>query len=381
MREKRFFFPILTAALLICALLSGCGASEGISRPAESPIPISSMKLDFAENFSVDYYEGGFKLISINDGSRYLVIPEGREAPEALAEGAVPLRQPVNDIYMANSAAMCLFDALERLDTVRFSGTKAQGWYVENARLAMEKGDIVFAGKYSEPDYELLVGGGCPLAVENTMINRSSEVRDKLTELGIAVITDQSSLEPHPLGRTEWIRLYAALLDEEDKAEEVMKEQKALLSEAQSAGKSGKTAAFFYISSAGRVVARRSGDYIPKMIALAGGEYAFDDPQDTDLKNSSLTLEMESFFDMAKDADVIIYNGAMDAEPGDLADLLSKSPVLDGFRAVKEGNVWSTGRDFYQLSTDLGQMIRSMSMIFGGEADGLDEVPFLRRLK
>ncbi len=381
MSKKRPFPLIITASLLICSLLAGCGASAGPGKTAEPSVPVSSMKLDFAENFSVEYYDGGFKLISISDGSKYLVIPEGKEAPKDLAQGAVPLKQPVKDIYMANSAAMCLFDALGRLDAVRFSGTRSEGWYVENARIAMEKGEIVFAGKYNKPDYELLVGGRCMLAVENTMINRSSEIRDKLAELGIAVITDQSSLESHPLGRTEWIRLYAAILGEEDKAEEVMNGQKALLAEAQSAGKSGRTAAFFHINTAGRVIVRRSGDYIPKMIALAGGEYVFDGPDSEELKNSSVTLEMESFFEKAGDADVIIYNAAIEGEPQDLAEVLSKSPLLDEFKAVKEGRVWCTGRDFYQLSTDLGQMIRSMSMIFSGEADKLDEVPFLRRLK
>lgn len=62
------------------------------------------------------------------------------------------------------------------------------------------------------PDYELILSGGCGLAVESTMVNHVPEVREKLEELGIPVLIDQSSYESHPLGRTEWIKLYGALL-------------------------------------------------------------------------------------------------------------------------------------------------------------------------
>ena len=36
------------------------------------------------------------------------------------------------------------------------TGTQASGWYIENAVKAMDDGKIKF-GKYSEPDYEMLV--------------------------------------------------------------------------------------------------------------------------------------------------------------------------------------------------------------------------------
>lgn len=35
---------------------------------------------------------------------------------------------------------------------------------------------MIYAGKYSKPDYELLVSEGCDLAIENRMITHSPEV-------------------------------------------------------------------------------------------------------------------------------------------------------------------------------------------------------------
>jgi len=372
---------LILSVILVLSLLSGCGQgpqSENISSMGE---PVSSMELDFAQGFSVDYYEGGYKLISISDGSSFLVIPEGKSLPKGAPEGAVPLYQPVERIYMAATAVMCLFDALDGLGSIAFSGSRAENWYVEGAKKAMEEGRMVYAGKYSEPDYEMLVQSSCPLAVESTMINHSSEVKDKLEELGIAVLTDQSSNEPHPLGRTEWIRLYGAILDKEEEADAVMERQKAELEEALSAGKSGRTVAFFYISSSGRAVVRRSGDYVSKMIDLAGGQYAFSDIGDPDSKSSTVTLEMETFFSSVRDADVIIYNSNIDGEVKTLDDMLRKSSLLQGLKAVSEGNVWCTGQNMYQQTTELGTIIKSFSRVFSGQANGLDELPFLYRLR
>ena len=370
----------LVIILSLC-ILSGCagGGDEGAS--FEALKPEGSLHTDYADKFSVDYYEGGYKLITITDDSRFLVIPEGGKLPPGTPGDIKPIYQPVKNVYLAATSAMCLFDALQSLDAIRLSGTKAEGWYIENAVKAMEDGRIIYAGKYSEPDYELLLSEGCPLAVESMMIGHASDVKDKLEELGITVLVDKSSLEEHPLGRTEWIKLYGALLNKEDEAETVFSEQKAAFDEAVTGDSTGKTAAFFYISTSGKAVVRKSGDYITKMIELAGGEYVFSDIGDPEVKTSTVTVEMETFFAAARDADYIIYNATIDKELDTMDELLEKSPLMADFKAVKNGRVWCTDKNVYQETTKLGEMTKSFHMIFSGEADSLDRVPFFYRLK
>lgn len=369
------------AVLLLVSLLCGCGntqVQEGLGNDWE---PERSMELQFANQFAVDYYAGGYKLISLGDGSRFLVVPEGGELPRGIARDIVPLYQPLENIYLAATATMCLFDALERLDAIRLSGTRADGWHIENARLAMENGDIIYAGKYSEPDYEMLLDHRCPLAIESLMIGHASEVKEKLEELGIAVFVDQSSSEPHPLGRTEWIRLYGALLNEEEKADALFQQQVDYLNAASGGKDTGKTVAFFHISSSGYVVARKSGDYVSNMIELAGGEYVFENLGDPEAATSTVTIEMETFFATAKEADIIIYNSAIVGEVESIEELIGINGLLAEFKAVQTGNVWCTSQNMYQETTQLGQMIQSFRTIFSGEADGLDEVPYLTRLR
>ena len=369
---------LLSSILMLCIL---CMASVCIADPAPLTDPVRSLETDYATHFTVDYYEDGSKLLETSAGQKFLLIPENGEIPADLPKDIVPLRQPVSNIYLAATAAMCLFDALDGLDAIRLSGTKEDGWYIENAKQAMREGRIIYAGKYSEPDYELLLENHCSLAVESQMIGHASSVKDKLEELGIPVLIDMSSSEPHPLGRTEWIRFYGALLDEEEKADALFSEQTGYLKNVMDAGNTGKTAAFFHISSSGLVVVRKSGDYVSKMIELAGGKYVFDNIGDPEKSTSTVTIEMETFFAGAKDADVIIYNSTIAGEIGSISELLTKNSLLAEFTAVKNGNVWCTAQNMYQDTTQLGQMIRSLHRIFSGEADELDEVPYFFRLK
>ena len=367
-------------ALLFALLLYGCAPAE-VAQTESEWVPERRMELQFATQFQVDYYSGGYKLISLADGSKFLVVPEGCEVPASAPKDAVPLYQPIENIYLAATSAMCLFDALNRLDAITLSGSRAESWYIDNARKAMEDGKILYAGKYSEPDYEMLLSHSCPLAVESMMIGHASDVKQKLEELGIAVLTDQSSMEEHPLGRTEWMKLYAALLNEEDRAEALFNEQVAYLNDALQGENPQKTVAFFHISSSGYVVARKSGDYVTKMLELAGGRYVFSDLGDRETKTSTVNIEMEQFFAAAKDADYIIYNSTIGGEIHSMEELLEKSALLAQFKAVRNGNVWCTQKNMYQETTQLGQMIQSFRKIFSGEADGLTQLPFLYRLQ
>ena len=377
---KRLTENILYFLLLILCLGFVNLSASAISVNGEEPS--HSMELEYAEQFSVDYYPDGSKLLTLGDSrQQFLLVPEGSEIPSGLPENIILLNKPVKNIYLAATAVMCLFDAMDRLDAIRLSGTKEDGWYIEGARNAMQDGSIIYAGKYSEPDYELLLENECSLAIESQMIYHKPEVKEKLEELGIPVIVDLSSAETHPLGRTEWIRFYGALLDEEEKADQLFTEQTGYLNSTASGGSTGKTAAFFYINSANMVVVRKSGDYVSKMIELAGGNYVFDNIGDPEKSTATASIEMETFFAAARDADVIFYNSTIAGEVNDLAELIAKNPLLAEFRAVKEGNVWCTAQNMYQDTTNLGQMIQSFHLIFSGEAENQDELPYFFRLK
>ena len=338
-----------------------------------------SMDLGYATQFAVDYYNDGYKLVTIAQEGEYLVVPEGAEVPEGLDSEITVLQQPLDHIYLVATSAMDLFRAIDGIDYITLSGTNADGWYVEEAKEALENGSISYAGKYSAPDYELIVSSGCDLAIESTMIYHSPEVREKLEEFGIPVLVEHSSYESDPLGRMEWLKLYAALLNKETEAEEYFNSQTDLLSDVLGAENTGKTVAFFSINSNGYVTVRKSGDYISKMIELAGGKYIFQDLGD-DNALSTMNMQMEEFYAGAKDADYIIYNSAIETELHSLDELLAKSSLLADFKAVKDGNVWCTQKSLFQETTGIATMISDMHTMLTSEDQDLSQLTYMYRL-
>lgn len=329
------------------------------------------MKPTYAEGFFVNYYEGGYALIDVQESTRYLVVPEDMPVPDALDPSIVVLRQPLDRIYLAATSAMALFDSLDALDAIRLVGTRKDGWYIDNAVKAMERGDMLFAGKYSEPDFELLLTEGCDLAIESTMISHAPKVKEMIELLGIPVFIDRSSYESHPLGRTEWIRLYAVLVDEEEAAEAFFARQAQVVEDLRGFENTGKTVAFFYIHTDGSAIVRGATDYVPGMIEIAGGKYAFDDLLGSESRHSSVSISMEEFYNAAVDADYLIYNATIDDPIVGVNELPAKSALFADFKAVQEGNVWCTGKYLYQATDIIGSLIVDIHRMLTGETDGM----------
>ena len=319
-----------------------------------------SLDLAWATGFTVDLYEGDRALACIADGTRYLFVPAG-DAPQGIAEDVTVLERPLSNIYLASSSTLCLFAALGAVDCVSHVSVTQETCTVEAFTQAIASGDIVYGGKYSAPDYEAFLNGGCRLAVENTMIYHTPEVREKLMQLGVPVIVEQSSLESAPLGRLEWIMLWGAMLDKVSAAQEVRDRQAQLIAdvEARVAAKPlDCTVAFFYINANGAAVVRKPGDYVAKMIAMAGGTYAFAQLAGADEnRSSSTTLEMEAFYAQAKDADVIIYNSTVAGRLKGLDELVALNPLLADFKAVKNRRAWCCEQNVYQQMTATGEVV------------------------
>ena len=51
-------------------------------------------------------------------------------------------------------------------------------------------------------------------------------------------------------------------------------------------------------------------------------------------------------------------------------ELLAKSDLFADFKAVKEGNVWCTGKYLYQATDSVGDQIADLHRMLTGETDG-----------
>ena len=325
------------------------------------------------------------------------------------------LQQPLTTTYVAASAVMAPLCDLGAVSQIRFSGLREKGWYVDEARAAMKAGSMLFAGRYSEPDYETLLREGCDLALESTMIYRSPEVVEKLNALGIPVYIDYSSYEPHVLGRLEWIRVYGALFGHEEKAQQwyaserdriraIQKDAETSSGEASQSGKSTEksetktsrnskneassietsrgragtdttadlrpTVVYFYVNSSGQIQVRQPHDYIPELLELAGVRYLAPDMSGlSGSRKSNVTVSLEDFYSSCRDADYLIYSATLDRPLSSIRELLGKNALFADFKAVKEGHVYTTDKDFYQLSDRMADFAEDVRRMLQGQGD------------
>ena len=341
-------------------------AEETTESPSEAPAINGltfdhAMELEDAECFDIYYYNDGYKLIDVHDSAQYLLIPEGKEAPEGMDESIKKLYMPLDNAYMAATASMSFVEQIGAMDCIKMSSLDADGWMIDAPKEALQNGSMVFAGKYSEPDYEMMAKSDCDIAIESTMILHSPEVQEMIEDLGIPVFIDRLSYEPDAFGRIEWIKVYGVLFDKEEEAEAKFKEQKAVLDEIKDFENTGKTVAFFAVNTNGTITVRRSDDFIPNMIELAGGKYVFEDLSDPNSTSASIRLSMEEFYSKAVDADYIIYNGTIESPINSIDELIAKDGLFAEFKAVKDGNVWAVDKTWYQSTATIGYLITDMN--------------------
>ena len=361
------------------------GAPSGSTLPDNTDISSvltykDVLPLDYAERFCVSRYQDGYALICLCDNTRFLIVPEGQTEPSGLPEDVTILKRPIDNIYLAGSACMDMFIKMDALDCISLSGTEINKWYLPEAREAMASGSILYAGKYSIPDYELILSRGCSLAIENTMILHTPEVREQLIKTGIPVLIDHSSYESHPLGRTEWVKLYGILTGHEQEATQAFEQQKSAFEAAASGEKSGRSMAFFSIRPNGSVTVRKSSDYVPSMIHLAGGMYLPEGLDDGSI-TSTTTLQMEEFCRQAGKADCLIYNGTIEGEIRSIDELLRKAPVLKVFPAIQNGHVWYTEQNLYQSSMESGMILSDFHNILMNPDSSGDDLHYLKKMK
>ena len=389
--KRRDGFVFLLILCLLAAILTGCGSDGGQAGQdgnngdtndrilqIDGLTYEKSVTFDYARCLAIDQYEGGYSLVDVFDDAKYLVVPEGGSVPKDLDDSIQIIQLPLQHIYLGATAVMSLFDAIDALDHVSMTALKESGWTVENAAKRMREGKLVYAGKYNTPDYELILAQGCELAIESTMIYHTPDVKEMLEELGVPVLVDRSSYESNPLGRTEWIKLYGVLTGKEEEANAFFEKQKESVAELENYSSTGKVAAFFYLTTDGKVVVRSSTDYVPSMIKMAGGVYAFDGVVDEDGK-TSVSMTMESFYEKARDADYIIYNASIDSSVKTIEDLIKKDEVLKEFKAVKNGACYTTGSSMYQRTDVIANMILDFHKVFTGQ--DTDQLEFLEKMK
>ena len=403
---KRSLALVLLAVLAMSTLLfAACDKKEnepqGITVAYSQVTSTGKEENTFAELFSIEHLkdenEKAYSKIEVFDKEKkldtsWLLLPEGVDKVSGAPAGVnIMTFRDRQNIMVSSASTMALINAMDALSKVPMT-TADTTWRIQEIKDAIDKGTVKEVGKYSKPDYEQIISIGAEkhvtFAVFSTMLDSVPDVYDQLTKTcNLRIMRDQSSYESHPLGRTEWIKIYGEIFDMRDKSDAVFNGQVEILNETTSKinvpEAERKTVLIFYTTSTkDTFYVRNAADYVTELVNLGGGKQVAEIGPG---KSGNTKMTQEWFIQECSQADYVLYNwtsGASGVKDESLQGLIDArlGDWFKDFKAYKEGNVWRTSNDFYQKMDKMGEMVADIYKMLYGE-NVSDTLTYVNRLK
>jgi iron complex transport system substrate-binding protein len=76
-----------------------------------------------------------------------------------------------------------------------------------------------------------------------------------------------------------------------------------------------------------------------------------------------MNIEMETFYSIAKNADILIYNSTVEGKINSIDELTDKENLLKDFKAVQNKNVWCTEKNMFQQVTAAADIISDLNKV------------------
>lgn len=296
---------------------------------------------EHAERVDVTYHDD-HKVVEVattftDEPVRFVLLQCGVEPPELesdLAEAPL-IEVPVEEAVTLTTVNIAHFDALDAVD--RLVGVGTTDFVTTDAvRERIDAGEVAGYGTpEGPPDAERLIAAAPDVAVLDAF---GDTVLDDVALLGDAdvdVLLNADFDEPTPLGRAEWLKVTALLLNREADAEALfdgIAEDYAAVAEAV-ADVEERPRVLLDEPFEGTWFAPGGQSLTATLIDDAGGDYVFADDDAT----GSLSFDIETVLDEGADAEVWLLGSVLTS----LEDLLAQDPRLEEIAAVDDGTVWA----------------------------------------
>jgi iron complex transport system substrate-binding protein len=343
---------IITILFLSLLLLSACQPKKKVEQ-AKHPhcVPEGSLPLKYASRFAVDFYNG-FKVISVfnnSDTIQYVLTPKGKPAPVDFAY-AVHLELPLSKVVCASTnhvAAIAQLNALDKLIGL----TNADLIYNKEVQTRLANGQISPLGSLEMNDEKLAMLKP-DFVMTSGPFDGGDKLRIKLQTLKISQVINLDYLEQNPLARAEWLKFTAAFFDAELEADSMFKAvETEYLGLKEKAAKATTKPTVFCNMPFKEIWYMPSGEnYMPMIIADAGGDFLWKDSKATNGLN--LSLDYEAVYAKAANADVWLVN-ALVQNADDVKNADSKNALFIAFKTKQLYNqdnrrTQNGGLDFWE---------------------------------
>ena len=235
------------------------------------------------------------------------MLAENKEmVPDSLSE--VPfIKIPVQRVITLSTTHVSMIQQLGKGSSIK-GASGIRFIYHADFRKTIESGDLVEVGYDQGLNYETIVDLNPDVLFMYGVEGSVLATAEKLSELGIPVVFCGDYLEPHPLGKAEWIRFFALFygLEEESdlqfhKIDSAYQKLAAIAS-----NQPHKPRVMTGLPWKDTWYMAGGESFAARLIEDAGGNYLWSDNESTE----AIPMNLESVYARAVDADIWINPGA-----------------------------------------------------------------------
>ena len=343
MRLYREIKYLLILQLLV--LFSSCG-ERGTSH-----IESSNYQMSYAKCLSIEKSKE-YTQVSILDPwdstkvlHKYILVSKSRELPTTLPEGTV-VRTPLENIIVYTAVHCSAINALNREEAI-IGVCESEYIELEFVQKGVESGAILDLGVGTMPNIEKMIELS-PEAIISSPIDNSGYGR--VEKLGVPIIECVDYMETTPLGRSEWIKLYGLLFEQEALADSLFRSIEKSYNEIKELTKniSNKPTLLteYKVGSAWYIPGGES--YMANLYKDAGADYLWSDTKG----KGSIPLSVEQVIERGVTADIWIVKYNRDSDMS-YRDLKEQNSLYSIFEPFKKRNIFGCNAKMTTYYQDL----------------------------
>ena len=312
----------------------------------------------------------------------YIAVQEDVTIPDSLSHLPV-IRTPVKTVVTFSTTHIGFVSALGKTETI--TGISGKDYFYDPLlRERYKNGMVHDIGYPPSVDYETIVKLKPDVVFLYGLGASVAGVVKRLENVGVPAIMVSEFLEDHPLGKAEWIKLFAVLYGLNETGDSVFNIVTSAYNHSASLVKS--------ISNKPKVLAglpwkdtwfmAGGRSFTARLIEDAGGDYLWKN----DTSSEFIPLSLEAVFMKSSEADVWINCGTAES----ISDLASRDKRFMGIKALKNGSVYNNnarlneagGNDFWESGTvRVDLILKDLIAIFHPGAIYDDELMYYKNLE
>lgn len=344
MKKNIFYKAEFLLALFIWLGLAACQSTSDSKQEVtrDTPSQSASLGIKYAQNFQV-IYKNNYKIVRIlkafedsQEPLEYVLIPRGEKAPEGFLPSQV-IETPIQKLITLSATHVAMVDVLNLTHTI--VGNSQNNLTANDALQArIDRNQVVEVGDGQSLNQELVLSLNPDLMMAIGFSQAGFAKYQTLINTGIQVIPNSEWLEPHPLGRAEWLKFIAAFYNAEPRAEEAFSEiESQYLATQKIAQKAeNKPKILVGLPFKGTWYVSRGGSFMGQLFRDAQLDYYWSEEEGV----GSLPLDFEAVFDKAQAADFWINPGLAKSK----SEMLAIDERFTEFQAFEEENIYNQNK-------------------------------------